>query len=76
MFKYLGSGALIWSWDALRGVHNFVMGWGILSRRKARCGICNCPQTVFVGRDTFTCRQCKKTLPIRLAIPVDKLTHA
>jgi hypothetical protein len=46
----------------------FGMGLGGLSRRKVKCGICSHEQTIFVGRETFTCRKCKKTLPRRLAL--------
>ena len=46
------------------------MSLGGLSRRKVKCGICSREQKIFVGKDTFTCRGCKKTMPRRLAVTI------
>jgi ribosomal protein S27E len=50
----------------------FSMGWGSLSHQKVKCAICSHEQTLFVDRETFTCRRCKKTLPRRLAVPATR----
>ncbi len=43
--------------------------------RNVQCGICDKKLKLLAGRETFTCRRgCRKTLPRRLAYPIERGT--